>query len=359
MGRYILFGLLLLTALPTTCLAAPSLEGDVWQASGTDIDNQVLHDYEGQNVDEITPNNSDDEYSAFFTADSDASQPGAIDEFEHQFVNTTATRKSKVYVWVILASLTSARLFHNRYYVGSVKGWKNRGVFPIRAKYGDSIEITSQGTPNHYGVVALVKVGYRKYVTGKGRHFKVTVAKNENFKTHKQWATPKFNSCKWERPVAIKPQPQYRLRKGRYARKFPFQTGAKYVWAPNDKTGSTIYIRLVIGDEICPSPSPSPPVSPAGAKRCRCVLVRNSTPGECFEYQNPKFNSIVNNRRARCKRRTCAPRYECVSRGVRTRTMCVRRFATTEIQKADKIFRGMCKTVPISRKPFYVLYTRF
>lgn len=283
-------------------------------------------------------------------------------------VGVTERSSGTFLIRIVLAAQTNARLFHNRYYVGSVTKWKHKGVFPIRVKYGDSIEITSTGTKKYHGVVALVKMGRKRFVTGgRGKkHFKTIVAKSVGPMTHKKWATPDFNSCNWFMPVPLKPQPQKlgRRRKGvRYARRFPFSSGAKYVWAPYETEGSTIYLRFVVGGEKCPSPTPTSSPKPSGypgsvdrgAKRCACKQVSVSL-GDCFQYFNPRFKNRLW-KRGRCKRRPCVARYECTEPGVQSRTLCVRRFAKMEVQQVGRVFRGLCKTVRIKPRPFYVPYT--
>lgn len=278
---------------------------------------------------------------------------------------TERSRKKKFLIWIVLAAQTNARLFHNQYYVGSVTRWNRKDVFPIRVKYGDSIEIISTGTKKYHGVVALIKVGHKRFVTGgRGKkHFKTIVAKSVGTMTHKNWATPRFNSCNWFMPVPLKPQPQKLGRrphhKGvRYAKRFPFSSGAKYVWAPYESEGSTIYMRFVVGGEKCPSPTPttSPKPSPnRGAKRCACKQVSVSL-GDCFQYYNSRFKNMLW-KRGRCKRRPCVAKYECTEPGVQSKTLCVRRFTKLEVQQVGRVFRGLCKTVRIKPTPFYVPYT--
>lgn len=352
----VLFAFLLLTTFST------SVATDVKDAS--------------HNLDNTDP---PDALFAFFQKDpEDSTRIVSIDEsdkkLEQPSDNDTTSemnvteRPYKFLIWIILAAQTNARLFHNRYYVGSITNWRHKRVFPIHVKYGDSIEITSRGTKKHHGVIALVKMGGKVFATGgRGKkHFKTVVAKSVGPLTHKKWATPDFNTCNWFMPVPLKPQPQKlgRRRKGvRYAKRFPYGSGAKYVWAPFENEGSTIYLRFVVGGEKCPSPSPTPSPTPSpnsesvdrGAKKCACKQVSVSL-GDCFEYFNPRFKNILW-KRGRCKRRPCVARYECAEPGVHTRTLCVRRFAKTEVQQVGRVFRGHCKTVRIKPRPFYVPYT--
>lgn len=316
-----------------------------------------------------------------------------------QFKQTTRTKttdySTKLGVEVIMSAKSIANLYHNNNPIGSATDSGRAYKFEFEAYSHDVIAISSSGSRKYHGVIALINIENKVYVTGE-YGFK---AIEENLATYRArdsnfWRTTAFKSCSWNRPVNVRRQ------KGRgTVRDFP-NTEAKYVWANvwanNERNDEMIFLRFVIHGEECnentpkqtytPSPNPehtytpSPMTSPkhtytqipstspkytphpshsaipVGGDKCECRLVKTDSIGDCFDFNNVRMYTTYS-QKALCMRRDCDAKFECVDAGEKGESICVRRFATSEVRPVGPVFNQYCINVKLPyAKPFYILH---
>lgn len=248
---------------------------------------------------------------------------------------------------VDFASTYKAWLFVNGRFISKIARPSFYGTFPIDVKNGDVIAVKATGKNGIFGVIASVSYKNAHHVTS-----------SSDWKAHKfamfgndqsNWRTREFSSCKWNNPEQV-PLPPNELR----ATRFPYKTGARYVWFPTDgmKDSETIFLRHVIGGETCKDNKKELSISGQsesggnGNIFCRCKQTIGRK-GMCWTLRNPS------RKEGRCMWRTCDTKYECVVGIARASGVCIRRFATEKVIPTGQPHH--CKTVP-SNAEFYVPY---
>ena len=341
----------------------PELDPEDRQENFDDEQESLEQEEVVEQEDDENSTDLDDSFEKFEQLDDDIGEGDELDDDVSGLNSTEHVKKKdgkkkpvkKFWVWVTLSTKSSAAVYHNRRFVGAVKHWTHVRTFKFKARRRDTIGIISSGSSAFHGVVAAIKVAFpqkrRLYVTGRSGFFKAIAVSKTKSRDRKFWRTRFFKTCHWRRPVSVRPQ------KGkRFAKRFPLKKlKAKYIWARGERKGKPVLIRFKVGGERCKPVKPTPRPGP---KRCACRPVKTKINGECYEFTNPKMSKTFN-RNARCKKRDCTPSYECVSSGRKPKTLCVRRFATSEVRIVGRVFKRVCRNVRVRpAKPFYVPYEK-
>lgn len=254
------------------------------------------------------------------------------------------------WVWVVIAAKHKSWVFKNAKHLGDTKGWNQVRTYKFRATRNDVVAIKSIGRGAFRGVAAVIRVDWpgrgrrvhrRYYVTGRSNNYKAIPTSRASRRDRRFWMRPTYKTCHWP-AASIVPTGRH------WARRFPFRRfRARYVWARGERRGKQILMRYKLAGERCQRPR--------FPKRCACRPVRSQPAAACYRFTNKRMYKTIN-RRARCVRRRCAAKFECVFGRRRPRTVCVRRFATTEVRVVGRVFRRVCYNARIRRKPFYVPY---
>lgn len=250
---------------------------------------------------------------------------------------------------IVIAATEISTVYLNGVPIGGTKDWSNFSTLRVYTGVGDVIGVVAKNSKGWHGIIADIKVGNAgRFMTGKSG-FKTMVA-DEAGGDRDYWMMPGYKICSWKTPVPVQ-----RPKDDRFSRDFPYRKGIKYVWAPSAPTYGSVYLRFVVGGEIClPLPSQSPSTLIPGQDDCTCKEVLGINTGDCFEFIQTKYYDTFNKKQS-CKRRACLATYECVETGGTHR--CMRRFATREVRKWGAPFSGKCVQVPIDpAKSFYVPY---
>lgn len=285
------------------------------------------------------------------------------------------------------AANDEATLSINGVRILSVVHWAPHGRIHRRLRDGDVIGVEATNVRGFGGVVVDVAQKGRHFVTGRDwKLFRAAPAINTD-----RWDVPGFNACKWRAAQRLGLTRQY-------ARSFPFQHGARYVWAEKAHRRGTIRVRFVVGGDRCPN-APLPPRRapkyrrrprhpwrgrgrgrkssgssrgkggsgkkpskvPPGGRRCACKMTQQKKMGgECFKFVGPlRAKEGGMTWRRLCTRRRCYPKYECVNRKQAT-GQCVMKVARTRVVRIGKAsFHGVmfCRTERIKpAKPYFVPY---
>lgn len=251
-------------------------------------------------------------------------------------------------VRITVAAKGKAWVFQNARHLGDINHWNQVRTYKIRATRNDVIAIKSQGVHGRFGLVAVIRVDWpgrhkRYYVTGRTSNFKAVATHRSSQEDRRFWTRPGYSTCHWK-SVRV-------MRTGRlFARRFPLkQFKARYVWARQENKGRQVLFRYKLTGERCKRPHSRFP------KKCACKTVRTQTNAVCYQFTNHKMYKTIN-RNGRCRKRNCAPTYQCVFGQRKPRMICVRRFATSEVKTVGRVFNRLCRNVRIHRKPFYVPY---
>ena len=269
---------------------------------------------------------------------------------------------------MVVTSRTPFKVFRNSQKVGWGNNWRKALTISFKARNGDAITVITNGTSNHFGVSAFIQVGrHHRFVTGGrgGGAFKASSLRLLSGSARKRFMKAKKKLCFLKRPVSLPNGSGLRYAKNRDGR-FLLSLGARYMWARRAKPTDVMWLRFVVGGEVCgrpkvsrsPRPTPSPsPKNVVGGARCACRVVRGRSKGECFEFRNSRFSEISNKVGA-CRERDCGLKYECVQPGRRSRILCVRRFARYEVRSIGIKSKGKCRNVPLKpAKPYYAPYS--
>ena len=225
--------------------------------------------------------------------------------------DTEAMRKRRrlrsFWVWVVIAAKHKAWVFKNAKHLGDVHNWNQVRTYKFRATRRDAVAIKSLGRGAFRGVVAVIRVDWpgrgrrvhrRYYVTGRTNNYKAIETRRASARDRRFWMRPAYKTCHW-RPAGIVPTGRH------WARRFPFRRfRARYVWARGERRGRPILMRYKLAGERCRRP----PRLPA---RCNCRPVPSQPNAACYQFTNKRMYKTIN-RRGRCRRRRCAPKYQCV-----------------------------------------------
>lgn len=106
-----------------------------------------------------------------------------------------------------------------------------------------------------YGAIVSIEVGGVRYFTGgpgwKAKAVKMNENENENANEVVEplfWTEETFNSCGWKMADILTDDGMWHPGK---ALGFPYDSGARYVWAEGAGENDSIYLRLVVGGEDC------------------------------------------------------------------------------------------------------------
>lgn len=242
--------------------------------------------------------------------------------------------KERFWAWVALASKGDANLFRNSRRIANVIGGSGLKTFKFRASARDVIGIRAIG-PDGYrgGVAAVVRLdtsrGTEYHSTGRSEHFKAVAEHSLRLNDRKFWSRAAFHACRWPRATDI---------------------GSNFVWARDETRGKPVLLRFKIGGETCRKAATKFP------RRCACRVVMPPTGSQCYAFLNKQKMKDTVGKSGRCKKRACSAKYECIPKRRLPKTVCVRRFSTTEIRIVGRFFRRVCKNVKVPPKPFYVPY---
>lgn len=279
-------------------------------------------------------------------------------------------------------------LYMNGKLLGTVSARNRFKMLRIYASKGDVLAVYGSYTLGHDGIAMIVKIGKTNYKTG-GRGYKAISAFNSS-----TWNHPSYQACSWKRAINLDMPPSTTV------------SNANYVWADSNEDPS--YLRFVIGGEHCssspvpssipqpsrrpkrsprprpsashrpqlsPFPNPSPtlrhsprpvrshlpllsappvpiPSMPVAMKPCKCKQVSDAPEGLCFEFSTLGFKNgkkILN--KAKCLKRKCEPRYECVGNGAPFTSRCMLKVAKFKVVMVKRLFQGIyvCKQVALKK----------
>ena len=269
---------------------------------------------------------------------------------------------------MVVTSRTPFKVFRNYQKVGWGSNWRKALTISFKARNGDAITVITNGTSKHFGVSAFIQVGrHHRFVTGGrgGGAFKASAFRLLSGSARKRFTKAKKKLCFLKRPISLPNGSGLRYARNRDGR-FLVSLGARYMWARRAKPTDVMWLRFVVGGEVCgrpkvsrsPRPTPSPsPKNVVGGARCACRVVRSRSKGECFEFRNSRFSEISNKVGA-CRERDCGLKYECVQPGRRSRILCVRRYARFEVRSIGIKSKGKCRNVLLKpSKPYYAPYS--
>lgn len=271
-------------------------------------------------------------------------------------------RKSKerrYEAFVSVSSLGNATVYHNDELVGMVKmNGSEMHTFSVRVCVHDVLSVSADGGG---GVMVRILMNSTEYVTrgGVGNDFQALAmkAKKGGKEEEKEkesmdmafYKKPWFRTCHWPAPVAT-------LHNAK-------QQGPQYVWPRGGRNNETVaVVRFKVGGDECGTVRRRVPVMAMGRSKCACKEKEEEGEeggrgGECYTFVSETEIGI--GRKGRCKKYTCAKRYECVP-VARNETVqvCVRRFAKTEVRRIEGV-KGMmmCLSVRMRpQRPYYVPY---
>lgn len=147
---------------------------------------------------------------------------------------------------IYFAADNEAKLYVNGYFIRGINDYMKFEGVVLELEKGDVIAIHAKDRGVWYGVIAAIQFRDETFVTGQ-----------EGWKAVKEYEIPgiadlwkfkSFFSCDWKiakmREEILGPQ----IGK---APDFPYWLGAKYVWADGAQENDGIFLRYVIGGEMC------------------------------------------------------------------------------------------------------------
>lgn len=278
------------------------------------------------------------------------------------------THGLKSYTATITFAVTDrGTLYHNGKRLKTVKNPEK--VHSIRhvVSDGDVISFLTVSLQSSGGLIADIRYGDRHEVSSRSSSYRAQPA----FPSSK-WNTPQYSDCSWPSPQKVKRESLTYL-----AKKFPFSTGARYVWPESSPPAATAYFRLVIGGSQCNKRQDSPespkykqenakvetkigpklkPMQPKSEKRdtvlepsyssgnpsadygngnsrCNCREAKSGWPGICHEFLAKKDWKL--DETGACKTQKCDSRFECVANDSAFTHRCIRKFAHQEVRPAS------------------------
>lgn len=264
-------------------------------------------------------------------------------------------------VRMFVASRTTAHVWRNFKHAGKTGSWRNGVELQFKARVGDAITIKTQGWKGHYGVIAMIHDGRKRWFMtgGRGRKAFKAISMSALKRIWKpDLRRPGRPMCYLRHPYIVQRQ---RGRGVRYAKnseaKMLYRYGAKYVWARGASWRMEIGMRFVVGGVHCKKQTPAPSPKAVGGARCACRLVHTNMKGDCFEFRNKRFTELPNKVEL-CRRRVCGLKYECVQPGRSSSIVCVRRLAQYEVRSIGPVYNGKCRNVPLRpAQAYYAPYS--
>lgn len=199
-----------------------------------------------------------------------------------------------------------------------------------RLKSGDVVAVKAINIQGWHGVIVDIELNGVHYYTG-GEGWR---ARHAGLRTN-EWMMSKNGFC-WDAPI-LSPESNHEK-----SFDFPYENGAKYVWASTSSPGSrnSALLRIVIGGDECNSsrnsalpaddfsPSrqmPSDLISGASEQDrrtiCNCELAAERK-GTCYFFLNHNLKAGY------CASMPCKRSYHCVENAP---TMCIRRYIAEKI----------------------------
>lgn len=262
------------------------------------------------------------------------------DRLEESAIHSTALNDTKFETLVEVRSEGLANILHNERAIGMVPAGRKR-TYKFDTQLHDIIGVIAHGDARKYGVRVIVTIGFQagaqRYATGKAKSaFKVLSAKRAGKMDLAFWRKPWLRACHWEVPKEL---------------------DGGLVWAPTapERKEELALVRFKVGGEQC---NPTKPRPSPGPNRCACRKVQGTgSDGACYEFTNSRADRKFG-KQGRCEPRKCGDKFECVESGGTPDSLCVRRYATSEVRRIDRSDGvNMCTKVRLRpAKPFYVLY---
>lgn len=293
---------------------------------------------------------------------------GRIPTFQSRVVRKTSGLKT--YTATITFAVTGrGALYHNGKKLKTVKNSKKSYTVRRVVAEGDIISFLTVSLQSPGGLIADVRYGQRHEVTSRSSSFRAQPA----FPC-KSWKTNHYSDCSWPGPRVVETKSLTR-----FAKKFPFSTGARYVWPGSSPPAATAYFRLIIGDSPCimwkdgpktriqkresarenhmevgPKPKVVPNPKPKtkdttkesprkngnhskdyenGSSRCNCREAQSGWQGICHDFLAKKEWRL--DETGACKARKCDTRFECVANDSSFTHRCIRKFAHQEVRPAS------------------------
>lgn len=199
-----------------------------------------------------------------------------------------------------------------------------------KLKSGDVVAVKAINIRGWYGVIVDIEINGVHYYTG-GQGWR---ARQAGITTN-AWMTSKTGFC-WDAPI-LSPE-----RNQEKSLDFPYENGARYVWASSLSPGSkdSTLLRIVVGGDDCDSSlnsalpvddfsqshqKPSDLISGANEQDrrtvCNCELAPERK-GRCYAFLNHNLKAGY------CVSRPCKRSYHCVENAP---TMCIRRYVAEKI----------------------------
>lgn len=268
-------------------------------------------------------------------------------------------------------------LFVNGMEKGSVSHWNEFKTILVPLSKGDVISIVAVDYGVWYGVIANLEYDGKQYGTG-GEHWKarkkfdLAGVKNKN-----AWMLPGYTTCGWRKAQTRPRENEFFAGK---AKDFPATLNAKYVWAKDAGEKNTIFMRLVVGGEVCGDVTTSPPTTAehtevstntqgsgddesenagmvgqsddSGTEVCPCRIVPSGSKGVCWEMVEEGEGG------SRCTSRDCEERYECMTNDMDASLLCVRGWAKERVMHLPSSTgtEDRCEMVSIQPTMFYRPY---
>lgn len=151
---------------------------------------------------------------------------------------------------ITLSAKNRAWMFVNGKYIGAVnRGSQVRRVW-FQLQIGDVIAIKAQGYRGSWSGVIVDIFFRKKHLTTGQPGWKAVRGSLSESENPDEWQLPSYSSCHWSAATISS------LASVTFAgrtRQFPYQSGAKYVWAKGTEAGETVLLRYTVGGKTCPS----------------------------------------------------------------------------------------------------------
>lgn len=236
-----------------------------------------------------------------------------------------------------------AWLFINQNVVAQSFDPKRYTTVQREVKKGDILSVAVHNSGGSVGVILDAFYENKHFVSASGNW----KAHNYHSSFGNRWIFQNFSTCSWDSPVPVASSKGLIMARG-----FPYNTGARYVWARPEDPGkkNAIILRHTVGGENCARNTSKTGhnsvsgQSSDGTAFCHCSLAPGKK-GTCWQMVESGKKT------GRCKARDCDVKYECGATS--TTRVCIKRIALERV--VPNRTPGHCTTIE-EKTEFFVPY---